>query len=75
MIYITHEYRCDAQGCKAVRKRTWPHYPSDATEKPCAPDGWIKIGARLYCPKHTLVLEIDRTAHTGQQVNLKEAMV
>ena len=70
MIDIEHVFTCDADGCEhsvGVGRR---YHNNEVLAVPHAPDGWTRIGGNVYCPSHKVILEIDRTAHGGQQIDL-----
>ena len=71
MIRISHIFSCDAAGCGEHEECGYAYGPGVVMETPYPPAGWTQIGHALYCSRHTLTLEIDQTAHTGQQINLK----
>jgi len=59
MLYQIYIYQCDVDGCnEQIENKTVLWYYSRPPE-PCPPDGWTKIGYKLYCDKHQIQLVID----------------
>ena len=53
---------CDAPSCMEESiPEGWDILPGCPPLIPWVPDGWTKIGDRVFCGKHTLVLSVDGT--------------
>jgi hypothetical protein len=68
-IQVTHIHACDAKGCDSVTEEGFTYTPGVTLPLPHAP-GWFHVRGRDYCPKHTITMEIDQTAHRSESVML-----
>jgi hypothetical protein len=62
-VSVRYTFSCSAAGCterdvqEYVRVREHVHVPH-----PVPPPGWVEIGLLGFCPRHSLVLQIDGQA-------------
>jgi hypothetical protein len=58
----TYTYHCDVAGCPVTQTEHWEYVAQSLLRQPSPPRGWTAMGALLFCPRHTILLQIDGQA-------------
>lgn len=65
-IDVTYGFRCTASGCPETDVDHHDHVPATHLPQPQLPKGWQVFGLLVFCPKHTLMLQVDGQAQAVQ---------
>jgi len=61
----TLTYHCDIAGCGETETQHLENVYAATLPSPRAPRGWLQVGHLLFCPLHSLFIEVD-----GQELSL-----
>ena len=60
MLSMAYTVDCDAKDCRERDVRSWTLYWESPLPRPEVPDGWTKVGERIFCAKHKVQLRVDK---------------
>jgi hypothetical protein len=63
---VTFLFSCSVEGCDKTEVQHRSNVSSYRIPVPWEPSGWTEAGRLLFCPRHTLMLQVD-----GQEVPMQ----
>ena len=63
-IDATYTFHCTAAACEETAVDHHDHVWSQHLPRPKLPPGWHLFGVLVFCPRHTLLLQVDGEAQT-----------
>ena len=58
-IDVTYTFHCTAAGCTNTDVDHHDHVSDRHIPRPDLPQGWQLFGVLVFCPRHTLLLQVD----------------
>jgi hypothetical protein len=58
-IDVTYGFHCSADGCDVTEVDHRSDIPEHRIPSPRLPQGWLEVGLLLFCPRHTIMLQVD----------------